>query len=299
MVAVIGNKIYGQRLVKQLKTHNVDSLLITTSFKDLQFKTKIQSHKIIHYISSPTVNIIGIASLIRFKLWRKKIIISWIGSDVLKATKNPLFKILSKMCQILVDQNLVVAPHLQKELKEININSKTTPLPVFNLFEFENLPNENNILVYLPDDSKSKFEFFQGNIIKKTVQDFPEINFIIVANSGKEFSQKNVKCIQWSENMKNLYMCSKGVIRLPLHDGLSNTILEAISMGRFVMASNTSIPHCVQVNSYESLKNSLYDILKQPKSHLKTGSDTIRKMYNLEKITKKLVSEYRLVENKN
>lgn len=292
MVAIIGNIVYGQRLVKQLKKNKVDAILITTSFKDIKFREKIHSHRIIHYISSPTVNLIGILSLIRFKFWRKKIIISWIGTDVLTANKNPLYRILTKLCQIMVDQNIVVAPHLKNELSEIDINSHLLPLPIFTLYKLQNCTYKNKILVYLPDNTKSRFDFFQGDLIKKIVGDFPEINFLILANSGKQFSEKNVKCIQWTENMEKLYLENNGVIRLPKHDGLSNTILEALSMGRFVIASNSSIPYCMEANSYSEVKKLLVRGLKLPQDKLNEASIFTNKKYDIEKLTRELKDLY-------
>jgi len=292
MVAIIGNTIYGQRLVKQLKKNNVDAILITTSFKDIKFREKIHSHQIIHYISSPTVNFVGIFSLIRFKFWHKKIIISWIGTDVLTVNKNPLYRILTKFCQFMVDQNLVVAPHLKRELLEIDIKSQLLSLPIFKLYKLQNSTQKNKILVYLPDNTKSRFEFFQGNIIKKIIRDFPEVKFVILANSGKQFSENNVKCIKWTENMDDLYFETNGVIRLPIHDGLSNTILEALSMGRFVIASNSSIPYCMEANSYSDVKKLLIRGLDLPQNQLEEASNFINKTYDIEKLTKELIDLY-------
>ncbi len=292
MVAVIGNIVYGQRLVEQLKKNNVDAILITTSFKDIRFRKKIHSHQIIHYISSPTVNLVGIISLIRFKLWHKKIIISWIGTDVLTANKNPIYRILTKFCQVMVDQNIVVAPHLKTELSEININSQLLSLPVFKLYKFQNCTYKNKILVYLPDNTKSRFNFFQGDLIKKIVREFPEINFLIIANSGKQFSEENVKCIQWTENMEDLYLETSGLIRLPIHDGLSNTILEAISMGRFVITSNNSIPYCLEAKSFSDVKKLLIKGLTLSQDQLKEASKFIKKTYDIEKLTKELKDLY-------
>ena len=73
MIAVLGSPYYAKKLVQTLLENNIEAVKITTSLKDRKLKSKLTSHKIIHYIGSPTVTIPGILSLIRFWLWKKKI----------------------------------------------------------------------------------------------------------------------------------------------------------------------------------------------------------------------------------
>ncbi len=290
MVAIVGAKTYGKKIENMLLNKDISAEFIGDSFRKID-NNKIQNHNIVHFIFSPTVTPIGIISLMKMKRKHKKIIITWIGTDVLWA-KTKFFKtILAKFGNNLVDLNLCVSPNLKKELEEIKIKVKLQSLPFFSLYEIRPVSNYNKVLVYLPDKLEYMWDFFQGNIIKKLVKEFPEVEFIILGNSGKKFQEKNVKSIEWANNMEELYAQSKAVIRLPKHDGLSNTILEALSMGRTMITSNSSIPHCNEVTNYEEIKKILADTLEKPVLN-NEGSKYVFKNYNLEKIIDELISIY-------
>lgn len=293
MVAILGSNLPVQRLVNQLKNHDINAEAISPSLHDIRFKKKIENHKVIHYIGSPTVTIHGILTLIRFKIWKKKIVVSWRGSDVMIANNNLFFRLFSKILQVLIDSNNAYSPSLVAELKNIGIKSQLQPNPTFeNLYHIRKLPNEKRIAVYLPDKMSYQWRFFQGDLIKKLVKDFPRVKFIIVGNSGKRFSEKNVKCFEWVNDMEKFYSEVIGVIRIPLHDGLSNTILEATSMGRTVIAWNVDFSFCISVNSYSEIQSHLKDLVSNPSLNIE-GSQYIHRKYDKEKLTSELIAIYR------
>ena len=162
----------------------------------------------------------------------------------------------------------------------------------------QSLPKENKFAVYLPDKTEKDWKFYQGDLIKKLANEFPKVDFIITANSGKHFNEKNVTCMKWTENMEDVYRKVKGVIRLPLHDGTSGTIIEALSMGREMIASNTWLPHCKMVNNFQDAKKHLENIIMK-NSLNKEGSEYAHKNFNIEKLTNELISIYNSLESKN
>ncbi len=297
MVAILGGKYPGQRIALRLKEAKTDAIFVSPSLRDRKFKEKLASHNIIHYIGSPTVSFHGLLTLIRFKIWKKKILVTWRGSDVLIANKNIVYRFLTKNFQFLIDMNTTLSQKLVDELKNIGINVKLQPNPVYTLYKIRELPKEKRIAVYLPDSPDHRWDFFQGNIIKKLVREFPEVEFIIVGNKGKRFTEKNVKCFEWVENMEDIYTQVRAVIRLPLHDGLSNTILEATSMGRHVISSSVNFSFCKIANNYEQVKKFLEEFLKKPTLNYE-GSNFVHKNYNLEKITNELLTIYKELEEK-
>lgn len=295
MIAVLGSPIFRKKLVNQLQAKNIDAAIITKSIRDKNFKKEIEPHKIVHFISSPTVSIVGILYLVRLRLWKKKILVTWIGTDTLIAIKNPIFKLLTKFCQFMIDKNLAVSSNLVEELKKIGIDSAVQHFPFFTLQPLQQLPNDKKIAVYLPDNKEKMWKLYQGNIIKKLVREFKDVNFIIFPNSGKYFGEKNATCIEWVENMEDIYKQVRAIIRLPLHDGLSNTILEALSMGRMVIASETVIPYCKIVQNYDEIKNYLKEILDDSYVINKEASKYIHQKFNNEKILDEIISIYQKI----
>jgi len=292
MVAILGAKYPGIRIVNRLNENDFKAIFVTPSLRDRKFKGKLVAHNVIHYIGSPTVSIHGILTLIRFKIWKKKILVTWRGSDVLIANKNIFYQFLSKNFQFLVNMNTTLSQKLVDELKNIGIPAKLQPNPVYKLYNICELPLNKKVAVYLPDSSDYRWNFYQGDIIKKLVNDFPDVEFIILGNKGKRFTEKNVKCFEWVENMENIYKQVRVVIRLPVHDGLSNTILEATSMGRHVIASSVNFSFCKIASNYQEVKKYLEDLLENLTLN-NEGSDFVHKNYDLEKITKELIEIYK------
>jgi hypothetical protein len=292
MIAVTGGTLFGGRVVTELKKKNVDAVLITPSLRNMHFKKKIIAHHIIHFIGSPTVTLIGILALIRFRIWHKKIVVSWIGFDVRRATGNVFWRFFSQILQPLIDVNITDDNNIVEELKNVGIISQAQPVPVYSIYEIRKIPNEKRVAVYLPDKIIDDFEFFQGNLVKKLVKEFPDVTFIILRNSGKYFSEENVRCIQWAENMEEIYDQVRAVIRLPKHDATGATIIETLSMGRTMIASACNFPYCKIVKTYEDAKKYLKEVVENPTLN-KEGAEYVHKNYSNEKFVDGLITIYK------
>ena len=296
MVLVLGNTLFGKRIVKELKKKNINVLLTSSRLRDLQFRRKIESHKIIHYIGSPSVTFLGFLTLLRFRFWRKKIIVSWIGSDVMIANNSILWRIISKFSQKMIDLNITDDEYLVKELLSINIKAKVQKLPIYSIFSIRELPKRKKVVVYLPDMNEHYWGFYRGGIIKKLVNELPNIEFVIVRNSGARFTEKNVSCIAWTDNMEKIYQESSVVIRLPIHDASGATIIEALSMGRTVISSY-DFPYCIIASEYKQVERQLKLSLEKPKLN-EEGSRYIHKNFNNSSFTESLIEIYKSLENK-
>ena len=182
------------------------------------------------------------------------------------------------------------------ELNKHGLKSKKLPPPIYKIFSIREFPQEKKIAVYLPDDTLDDFNFYQGNLIKKLVNDFPNIEFIITRNSGKFFSETNVTCIPFAENMEEIYEQVFAVIRLPIKDATGVTIIETLSMGRIMIASSTDFPYCENITSYEDIKNCVTKIIDTPTIQ-KEASEFIHKNYDNKKIATKLITIYNDISN--
>lgn len=295
-IAIIGIAKFGKRLESQLNNKNVESLFISELLRDIDFK-KLKSYSIIHFIWSPTICPRGFLTLLKLKLMHKKIVVSWIGTDVLHANSCLLSRVITKISQSMIDINLVVSENLKKELNQIGIKAKLQPLPVFLLYKINEIPNQKRVSVYLPDKNKQNWSFYQGDIIKKLVKSFPDVEFIIVPNTGKNFSEKNVKCIKWTDNMEEIYSQVMATIRLPIHDGLSNTILEVLSLGRTMITSPVDFPYCKIATNFEEAKGHLQNVIENPSINIE-ASEFLHKNYNLAKFTDDLIEIYDNINTK-
>ena len=218
MIGIIGNKFFGPRIVENLGK-KIEAVYLYPSLHDINFKNKIKNVKIIHFIGSPTVSLHGVLTLMRFRKWNKKIIVHWIGGDAWQATNKNRFKWYTSLCKNKIDLHLADDNRLALMINKLNINAKVQALPVARHYNLEPLPKEKNILVYLPDETEYFWNRFNGDIIKKIVKDFPEVNFTIIKNSGRYFDEDNVKCYEWVNNIEEYYRAHRRVAGFATRSG--------------------------------------------------------------------------------
>jgi hypothetical protein len=221
----------------------------------------------------------------------KKIIVHWIGTDVHNAITSYKSKFLVKRYHRLVDLNLAVSPALVRELGSIGISASEIPLPVFRLYKPQPIQADKKILVYLPD---SRNDFFRKPVIDKVIDSHPQLKFVILPNSGIDYSdKKNVVCIKWTDDMEKILGETSVFIRLPMHDGLPNSVIEALSMGRHVVYSH-EFPYCRFATSAEKVSSEIKRLIDEPLNF--DGSDYVWKTFDKDKIKKSLVEVYRSMQ---
>lgn len=172
------------------------------------------------------------------KVLGKKIIIHWIGTDVLIAQKKYLDtgKVINS--DIL---NLAVSEDLCKELRSIGVSSEYVPIvpPCIPYPPAPEMPESHAVLAYLPEGREA---FYGWQQIKFLATHFPNIPFFIVANNGIEENDipSNIEFrgfLPHSE-LETLYSQISILLRLTEHDGLPVMMLEAQGMGRKVIHYN-------------------------------------------------------------
>lgn len=187
------------------------------------------------------------------KIFRKKIIRFWVGSDVLFLKSNNKMKLYSKVFNCFTDLNAVQAQWFEKQLFEVGIDSDFFPLmlPEKSTIKGEVVPGSFSILAYLPSD---RHVFYGSEMVFNLAKDFPEIDFLIVANDGEGMPRSNnLQFLGWVDDMDKLFDKVNLLIRMPQHDGLSVMLIEAMLHNRIIV-TNQEIPGCFYANDYEHLK---------------------------------------------
>lgn len=286
MIGIIGGEFFAKILIQELE-NNIAIKLVSTDLRDPELAKKAEDCDIIHYIFSPIVTLGGLRTVQKLKKMKKKIIVHWIGTDVYNAITNRKSKFIAKKYNRLVDVHLAVYSRLVKELDSIGINCEELPLPVFRLYQPHQLPTKKKVLVYLPD---SRSNFFGKKVVDKLFDSFPDLDFIVLPNSGKGYRKTNVTCMSWVDDMEKIYRDVSVLIRLPIHDGLPNSVIEALSMGRYVIYSH-DFPYCEYVSSFEEVKEKLLYLLQKSAPN-QEGSEYVHRTYDKNGIVKQLLSVY-------
>ena len=288
MIGLIGSQHFSDNLIKELE-NCIDIKLVTTNLRDPRLAQKAEDCEIIHYIYSPLVTLGGLGTVKALKKMKKKIIVHWIGTDILNATTKCKSRFIARRYKHLVDVHLAHSSRMVKELGTINISCRELPLPNFNLYKPRELPPSKNVLIYLPDSAE---DFFGKNIIDTIIDSFPDVHFMILPNSGNNYSNKpNVTCVSWAKDMEKIYVDTRVFIRLPIHDGLPSSIIEALSMGRYVIYSH-DFPHCEHAASAEEVIMKLPKLLESSSANIE-GSNYVHGKYDKNELKRQLIELYR------
>jgi len=183
------------------------------------------------------------------------VIIHWVGSDVLSATKyfndNPQFL---KTAKSLI--HWAGAPWLVSELRELGIEASFIPLPLKPVGKFlsQNPPKLTTHFTVSSYLSDQRPRFYGWDHILQLAKDFPEIDILIAGAEGrfaKDFPP-NIQFLGWIDNMYDMYANSTVLVRMTQHDGYGGTVQEALALGRYAIWSYP-FPGALQAKDYSSL----------------------------------------------
>ena len=167
--------------------------------------------------------------------FNKKVVFYWIGTDVLKAKQLEKNKIYKKY--ILNCKHLCECDWIKNELFEVGVNADIVNIAVVNDNKKScyNKWDKMQIICY----SGENREYFYGyKNIFKLAELYPEFTFNVVGSSGKNVNKlPNIKFHGLVDNLERKFADNFLFIRLPEHDGLSVSVLEALSHKNWVIYS--------------------------------------------------------------
>jgi hypothetical protein len=226
---------------------------------------------IINYLSADIVYFIGgtLEKSIRidFPIWlRKKVVMHWVGTDVLTAAGKYPQGLGARRYREDVT-HFCETPWIQEELRELGINAEIVQFATFpgKIATQPEWPEKFSILSYM---GAGREDFYGLQDLIRLAQDFPQIE-IRITNS--EYYQQplpsNIKLLGWVEDMARQYAECVLYLRLPWHDGLSFSVLEALANGRYVGYS-FPLEHTIHVPDYPRLKEVVQSLLKKFEANL-------------------------------
>ena len=290
-IAIIGNSHFGPILAKQLSEFdkiNSYEFYNTNEKKIDKIKFALDIFKI-DVVYSISASISGGGALNLALRFNKKIAQHFIGSDVLSAIEDYNNKNVNKKL-IEKSQFLCEVEWIKEELREIGIISK---VQTYCIVEKNNrciLPNKFSILTYL---GKGKEEFYGIDTLIDIAKKLYDIEFKVAGIDTYKYTlPKNIKLLGWV-NMEEELKNSVCFIRNASHDGLSFSVVEALSMGRVVFR-NYKFPH----TKYFKNSNDLIKKISKLKEDFEVGKvsvyneaiEYIKKEYSKENVLSNLVN---------
>jgi hypothetical protein len=252
-ILVIGIPYFARKLAKNLQELNSDVSFIALDTS----KTFLDKIRYVYHIwSAKTIYQIGgnayLGGALRFAyLLRKRLVFHWVGTDVLMAQGN--FKNHTANIKFLeYVEHLCEVHWIQEELNELGIFPQIMQIACID--QIDNLPTsfpeQFSILTYM---TPGREEFYGLSKIVALAEQFPNIKIRIVGISTYHSKlPSNIEIRGWVSDMKKEYLDSCLYLRLPEHDGLSFSVLEAMSLGRYVGYSQR-LEGTEQVTDFDSL----------------------------------------------
>lgn len=162
----------------------------------------------------------------------------WLGSDVMRTVADSRTGAIrrGRVAAAQGDLHLSVAPWLTDELASIGLTATTAllPPPQTPPGPPPALPEQFTALCYLPSH---RFDFFRGQLLLGAAQQLKGVGFDIVGNRGPVVHQgpDNVRWHGWVADMSHRYAAATVIVRVPVHDGFGNSVIEGLMFGRHVI----------------------------------------------------------------
>ena len=85
--------------------------------------------------------------------------------------------------------------------------------------------------------SADRFEFYGGDAILDAARRMPDVRFDVVGRTGDPTGSApaNVHWHGWVSDLRPFYAAATVVVRIPRHDGLGATVIEALLNARYVV----------------------------------------------------------------
>jgi glycosyltransferase involved in cell wall biosynthesis len=221
----------------------------------------------------------------------KKIIMHWVGTDVLNLTAAfrkgevdaELIKRSTHLCEV---------DWMQKELARVNIFADIVQIACFGK-EIQlpsKFPDYFSILTYV---GKGREIFYGIDKFITLARLFPEIEIRIAGISTySEALPANIRLLGWVDDMEEEYRNCVLYLRLPEHDGLAFSVLEAMASGRYVGYINEFFGTQKIENEAELVKFVKLLLSKFNMNNLKinqSGYDFVVNNYSKNKVINRLV----------
>lgn len=276
---MVGPEYHTKLISSQLNQKGIQTIILNKDNLLAELKNVDVVHAIYAFHSVPT--------LILSKIFGKKVICHWIGSDVL-SLHSLFYRFQAAVMNLFIDSHLAGSENLADELKHSNIQAEVMPIvPGLVLQKLKPLPRKLTVLAYLPESS---YALYNADNVIKLAEQMPDTNFMIVGTDGTELPKlPNITYLGWVK-MTEIYPKATVLLRIPKHDGMSLMVLEALLAGRYVIYSN-DFPFCHKFTDMNDAKSYVEQIKKTKHLNL-NGSNFVKSNFSSETIIQNMICLY-------
>ena len=227
-IAVVGLPYFGTRVASTLIGAGYDARFVPAAREAAR-----NPRGLVHLVRADLVYAIGSsidrrAPLARLARW-KQVLMHWVGSDVVQGLAAERGGRVSG--RLRTAAHWADASWLIEEMAPLGLAVEEHPLPMPIAFgEPKPMPGEARVLVFLPRQPHAAYDV-AGTI--EVIDRLPEVPFVLVG--GFSLNRPNVENLGFVSEMSPVYQRCSAFMRLVHHDGLSHSVVEALSFGRAVI----------------------------------------------------------------
>ena len=220
------------------------------------------------------------------KLCRKKTICHWVGSDSVLSVQNWKRKLQTKIFTKFVDSHISVSTRIKEELDKLGIVSTV----LFHGSDIEteeiSMPKKLGVLVYFIAGREKLYGVDRVIEISKEVQDvdFYFIGHFDSTDYKKKYPQNNLHFLGYID-ISEIWSKISVIVRMTEHDGFPKIIVEAYSMGRYVI-HNYPLPGVILCNTNKEVVSELKK-LQTTKTTNKKGIELFNEQFRYDKFLEK------------
>ncbi|HAT29419.1 MAG TPA: hypothetical protein DCW29_00780 [Janthinobacterium sp.] len=216
-----------------------------------------------HMLSARTVYLIGGSTerggaLRLAMLLNKRIVMHWVGTDVLNARARCRAG-TADAALLAASRHLCEVAWLREELLEVGIDAAIAQIACFDdgATAPAPWPARFSLLSYM---GKGRERFYGMDKLIELAKAFPDVPLRIagIAEYG-EALPPNIQLLGWVGDMARQYRDCVLYLRLPEHDGLAFSLLEALAAGRYV-GYTYAYPHATAIATPDELQRLVADL---------------------------------------
>ncbi len=292
IVLITGLPLFTKKIEKDLNEFDSKNMYIALNtyysiIDKVKFFILLPFSKIVISFNGVTDNSGTLNAVLLFK---KKLIMQWMGTDALLAIERNTNKTINRK-YIDYAIHFVDSSWQQKEVESLGIKTNFIRFKYGREIDAVKEYKEVAILSYI---AQNKQEFYGIKKVLIAAQDFPETQFRIVGLKNSDYElPSNVTLLGWVEEQEMIKELQNAAILLRMtdHDGFSVSVIEALSVGAEVIWSHPAENVHYVKNEEEmilAISDAINNVCKRGRKPNKKNMEHCNKRYN----KKTLISDY-------
>ncbi len=161
-------------------------------------------------------------------------VVHLIGTDLLQMSDSPkaYMDVFKFFLNQKYDHVFTEFDETQKEAKELGLVTKILPLPPREYFEPTEFPEKFTVAVYAPSVNQ---QLYNVDAMVQVAKELPDVKFLFFGDKDKKGVDGNIEYCGYVKDMASFIKRCSCLVRITMHDGLPQSVLEFLSAGRRVI----------------------------------------------------------------